>query len=612
MTKHPWKLVGPWYRANSVGGEARNRQSAPIIQKYADSSFANNIVSEPQHSLRFNSEDFIERIAKDPNQIITQLERQKSNSPLKLFLDLHSRFYVVVCELHCDVAGFPSVERKQVCEAGFVVRRRVPIISDSAKANVGTLLREKKQFQAELAKKEISLNDTHSIVDQAESEISKSVLTTAKTRGAQFVSSVTTASIETLSIKLNEINAQLNEVVSSGDLKIELQGWTPTELKGVGNWNSVDETPNELIEQTFPLYPIIADPNSTDHSAAGKTLWFGLIPTSSGDVDSVNNPRFDEKDLYEIRTFVRRHKPQFPVQNNQQDCCGDLIWSEATEGYQLASPYDLDGGSHRPINIKLPDLPALKAQADAGPPGRGAAARIIAPPESSLNFATDKMDLPEGGEPATRTGQQICFFAIFLFFIVAMFLFRLFLPILLFIFNLWFLLKLKFCIPPSIEFDAGLVADLSFDGSFGVEFDASIEAHVELMVDFSADLAVQMAIEGPDIEAKFLLPGYSITVNKDKDNEKTYTSAAQLSADVSLMIANGINATDDMRNEMVNGGGKGQGLNASLSLNELAGIFITMQTEYEEVKHAELAGELPTAEKGLMYFNIVKRNEVAA
>lgn len=612
MTKHPWKLVGPWYRTNSVGGQARNRQSAPIIQKYADSSFANNIVSEPQHSLYFNSEDFIERIAQDPNQIITQLEREKSNSPLKLFLDLHSRFYVVVCELHCDVAGFPSVDRKQVCEAGFVVRRRVPVISDSAKANVGNLIRERKQFQTELSKKQASLNDSNKIVSQADRLIGKSLMTAVKARSAQLVSSVSKAGVETLGVKLNEVNTQLNEVVSNGDLKIELQGWTPTELKGVGNWQNVDETPNELIEQTFPLYPIIADPNSIDHSATGKTLWFGLIPTSSGDADSLSNPRFDEKDLYEVRCFVRRHKSQFPIQSNQQDCCGELIWSEATEGYQLSSPYDLDGGSHRPINIKLPDLPALKAQADAGPPGRGAAARIIAPPDSSLNFATDKMEMPEGGEPTTRAGQQICFFAIFLFFIVAMFLFRLFLPILLFIFNLWFLLKLKFCIPPSIEFDAGLVADLSFDGSFEVDFDVSIEAHVDLMVDFTADLAVQMVKEGPDIEAKFSILGYSITVNKDKDNEKTYNTPEDLSKDLSLMIANGINASENMRKEMVNGKDEIQGMNTSLFLNELASIFIVMQTEYEDIKHAELAGELPSAEKGLMYFVKVKHNEVAA
>ncbi len=612
MTKHPWKLVGPWYRTESVGGLGQNRNTAPILQKYADASFAGKLVEDPQHSLRFNSEDFVERIKQNPNEIIDLAERKNSHTPLKLFLDLHSRFYVVICELHCDVAGFPSVDRKQVCEAGMVIRRRVPIITPSVKGKISTLLRERQQLQSDLLAKQASIDSSEAIVQKQQLASEITVLDTIKARSAKLVHDVSKVSVESLNDKLRNTNEQLNEFIDKGDLQVVLQGWHSSELKGVGNWQNIEETPAELEEQTLPLYPVIADPTNHQHTATGKTLWFGLIPTSSGDIDSANAPKFDEKDLYEIRCFVRRYKPQFPLKTNEKDCCGDIVWSKATEGYQIASPYDLDGGSHRPVNIKLPDLPALKAQADAGPAGRGAGARIIAPENSSLNFATDKMDMPEGGEPLTRAGQQICFFAIFLFFIVAMFLFRLFLPILLFIFNLWFLLKLKFCIPPSIEFDAGLVADLSFDGSFGIEFDASIQAHVDLMADFSADLAVQMAIEGPDIEAKFAVPGYSITVNKDKDNEKTYTTAAQLSADLSLMIANGINATDDMTSEMVNGGDKGEGMNANLSLDELASIFVVMQTEYENSTHPELAGELPTAESGLVYFDRVENTKVAA
>src|SRR5207249_12309899 len=42
----------------------------------------------------------------------------------KLFLDAHKRFYLIVCELHCDVAGLPNANPAEVCETGFVVRRR--------------------------------------------------------------------------------------------------------------------------------------------------------------------------------------------------------------------------------------------------------------------------------------------------------------------------------------------------------------------------------------------------------------------------------------------------------------------------------------------------------
>ena len=44
-----------------------------------------------------------------------------------------------------------------------------------------------------------------------------------------------------------------------------------------------------------------------------------------------------------------------------------------------------------------------------------------------------------------------------------MFVLNLFLPIVMFVFQLWWMLKLKFCIPPSIEFEAELAAELDGD-----------------------------------------------------------------------------------------------------------------------------------------------------
>ena len=606
MTDYPWKLVGPWYREDSVGGAALNRNSAPIFQKYADTDFAEKIVTEPQHSLMFNSEDFVNRISLDPDQVIGVQERAGSTSPLKLFLDLHSRFYIVVCELHCDAPGFPNVDREQVCEAGFVVRRRVPIVTPGLEKTVSGLLRERNQLRSDILKAE-----SNSILKQnspSQTLGSNSLVSLVKTKSAEIVGSFQSARLDTLNEKLSANIEQLNTYAQNGDVSLNLQAWFPSGLKGVGNWQDIEETPETVTEQVLPLYPLIADPQNPGHSAQGKTLWFGVIPTGSGDTDSASNPKFDDSDLYEVRCFVKRHKSRFPVQKNAKDCCGEIIWSQPTEGYQLASPYDLDGTSHRPVNIKLPDLDALKAQADLGPPGRGVNARIIAPPNSSLNFATNKMEMPEAGDPLTRPGQQICFFAFFLFFIVAMFLFNLFLPIILFLFQLWFLLKLKFCIPPSIEIDAGLVADLGLDGSFGVGFNASIDAHAELMAEFSADLAVQMSLLGPDLETEFAKPDFiGLTVNKGKDNEKIYTTVEALRNDVSLMIINGINVSDAMGVEMFNSIDP-----TSLSLNELASIYITMKTEYEDIKNPQLAGSLPSPEKGLVYFDRVERTKVVA
>ena len=152
MVNHPWKLTGPWYRGESIGGVAGGRHSAPIFQKYAASDFANRIVDEPQRSLKFVSEDFANRLTYDPNHVITRALRQQNPEHLKLFLDLHSRFYIVVCSLHCDVAGFPMVKRDQVCEAGFVVRRRFLQVPDKVVKPLASVMKERAELKAQILK----------------------------------------------------------------------------------------------------------------------------------------------------------------------------------------------------------------------------------------------------------------------------------------------------------------------------------------------------------------------------------------------------------------------------------------------------------------------------
>ena len=51
---------------------------------------------------------------------------------------------------------------------------------------------------------------------------------------------------------------------------------------------------------------------------------------------------------------------------------------------------------------------------------------------------------------------MICFFSIPLVTIVAMFVFKIFMPIVVFLFSLYYLLLLKFCIKPTLSFDGAL------------------------------------------------------------------------------------------------------------------------------------------------------------
>jgi hypothetical protein len=110
----------------------------------------NKFLEEPQHSLKFVCEDFANKLCLDPNQAVEPGVGGQENDYLKLFLDAHSRFYVVVCELHCVAPGFPSVDRGQVCEAGFVVHKWVSNIPLASQVNITQAVKAKRKLNSEL------------------------------------------------------------------------------------------------------------------------------------------------------------------------------------------------------------------------------------------------------------------------------------------------------------------------------------------------------------------------------------------------------------------------------------------------------------------------------
>jgi hypothetical protein len=88
-------------------------------------------------------------------------------------------------------------------------------------------------------------------------------------------------------------------------------------------------------------------------------------------------------------------------------------------------------------------------------------------------FPTNKVP---PGSGTVSPAAEICFFAIPLIMIVAFFLLNLFLPILMLLFGLWWMLRLKFCIPPSAELGAAVNAELAvipgrLGGAAGIDID---------------------------------------------------------------------------------------------------------------------------------------------
>jgi hypothetical protein len=440
---HPWVLAAPWYRWPAPGVISTGRGSAPIIQKYETGDFVNQFLGDPQHSLQFleNEDRVFEVTPRVPALPLLNGKLQsfstntlKNTGIRKLFLDTHKRFYLVVCELHCDVAGFPSADRNEVCEAGFVVRRRSVQIGKDAE----------KPLRAAIQK------------------------------GANA--------------------ADIQALAGSLGVSLDLQGWIPSGFDRVGSWKSVTETPAvNLAETIHPLYPLIPDPRLPQHAGKGRTIYFGVIPTGSADTDDNGNARFDDRNLYEICCYVRRHKPPCPKLLTRNDCHGPLTWGNRTEQFQLAAHFDLVGCSNRPVTIQLPDIPALQAQIAADPTiGRRAAVKMIAPKGSSLETTGQ---IPNLSQAPGSPGTAICSFSIPLITIVATFVFSLFLPIVTLVFQLWWMLALKFCIPPSFSLTANVAAGLSanVDANVNASFAADVQADLALAGNLASDAATAAA-----------------------------------------------------------------------------------------------------------------------
>jgi hypothetical protein len=479
---HAWKLVAPWWRWPRQKAESPSlppRSTRPTFQKFDHPDFVKSFVRDPQRSLKFlGNTDLTFKV--DYQEITKPFSAFTFRNPLgvarkpqlvpeglrKIYLEIHKRYYLVVCELHCDAPGFPTVTVDQACQAGFVVRRRSHSFPRGKKdlRQASDRLQDILRLQAQLAELEQSTPAKGWVAKKRANLVAAMVADGTFGPKRQELQ-------QALANKRQELLAWTDE----NGIRAVLEGWKPTDHQNIGLWHPVDETPAQLEEAYFPLYPLFADPNIKGHSARKRTVYFGVVPTSSFDTDEHGQHRLDADSCYEIRCFVRRHKPECPRTDSVPDCHGELVWSEPTEPYKLAAHTDLLGTSQRPVTIQMPDLGELAAQAAAFPGRKLAPVRVVQP--QSLNFAADSDGKVKPGPNGGVGPGQICFFAIPLITIVAFFVFKLFLPIVVFLFGLFFLLQLKLCIPPSLSISGGLsaqlkvIGDLKLSGSINLDVD---------------------------------------------------------------------------------------------------------------------------------------------
>jgi hypothetical protein len=473
---HAWQLVAPWWHWPLAAGasdadRAAVRVSAPALQKYDSPDLVNGFLADPQHRLKFQPHSDEVATVTPGKKGFGSIPERKPTGRRKLYLGSHHRHYLVVCSLHCDLPGFPNADRGGVCQAGFVVRRRSDDLPPAARGQAALALRRHTAARRRREGVELQIAAARQ----------------AGRAGGLRVAALG-ARLEALRRAEDENRQALQAWAQRVGAQRTLEGWVPqgfgpdsgagpmpacgaepsdrAPLAGIGGWQRIDELPEALAEATFPLYPLVADPTRPAHDATGETIYFGVVPTGSSDVDLAGSARFDDTSAYEIRCFVRRHRAECP--RDGRHCRCPIVWSATTDPYQFASHHDLEGSANRSVTVQLPDLAQLHADALRLGPGGTGGVRFRSPPRSELPFTANNLDATAIDPPKDTV--QICSFAIPLITIVAMFLLKLVMPIVVFVFQLWFLLMLRFCIPPDVRIGTDLAAAFDALGP-GLEID---------------------------------------------------------------------------------------------------------------------------------------------
>jgi hypothetical protein len=505
--EHDWRIVAPWWRWPGLPGRVdtvAGRLTRPAIQKYETSDLVNEFLRAPQRCLRFGPDDVVPTYGKRyvPYRTIGGVRKAREvidrNAPIeidpadgkskfavaarvrsasglrKLYLDTHKRFYLVVCQLHCDAPGFPKVRRERICEAGFVVRRRTTRPPAEAVDEGRALLKG-------IARQRMRLEKLDATLPRMEVEARQR----RAAGGVRLVDARLDAAVRrrgfTLAL-LQQEQERLGQWARRFDVAPTLQGWFRRQgLAQVGQWQLVEETPGSLGEESsFPLYPLVPDENDRRHAGHFGTIWFGVVPTGLADHEPSGTARFREQEYYEIRCWARRHHEPHD-RGAPCRCPAELHWSTPTEPYWIAGHYDLVGTSQRPVTVQLPDLRDLAADPR---PRHGA---TFSKPPGSLAFSVADQ---KAANPGSTSGFQICTLPIPLITLIAMFVLELFLPVVVFLFGLFWMLLLKFCIPPEIDVGGGLTAELAATPG-GMKLDASGKIDVALTTDAAED-AIQL------------------------------------------------------------------------------------------------------------------------
>ena len=461
-------LRTPWYAcARGDFDRFDERARVPVIQKYDGPDFVERLLRDPRDSLRFTDDDRwgypvpVPVVDRGPGRLRFATHRTVRTGLRKLYQPSHDRFYAVVVELFCDVPGLPRPGPADDVTVSFVLRR----------VTVG-----------------------FSVSDHLVRRMARDLAGTLVAAQHRDVGPAPSVDRDVATVLQADVANEAFTPPDGVSVSLGHDRWL-TDTSGRARWVPADAAlpPGAtLVELELPMWRLPPAAGSCD-AAATRSLWFGLVPTSSSErSDLLDDPdapphepgslKLDDHSIYEVVCRARRSPPP-----GREYCPPKVTDSEPTAPFRLAPFFDPEGTRHHAVSITMPDLRTLSARAGE-PPGPGGVS-ITSPPGSQLRFD------PGGGTPKDGSVDgdvaRVCTFALEIFMIVAFFVFSLFLPIVVFLFQLWWLLALRFCLPPaaaamgllSAHFAAGkTLADLPVEPPEGTPRPVADQGHFDALV----------------------------------------------------------------------------------------------------------------------------------
>lgn len=452
-----FRLLAPWYVRERLEVDVLDPRAArPEIQMYDGTDFVKRLIADPRDSLAVTKDDHWSYpcpVKPDVQKAETGRLRLATHKLVvtgmrKLYQPSHDRFYLLVAEVVCDRPGLPRAGKHDDLTVGFVMRRHHTSVTGARRPT----RRLARNLLLDLAREQGVQHDG----SEPPADV-RDVWWAEHAREQQFV-------------------AENRDLLDQLVVERHHQAWIAPRT-GPASWQDAKDSLPGVDEETFPMWRLPQRPEDCD-AAKTRSTWFGVIPTHSADHFTVgprSYPKLDEHAIYELRCFVSVKPPK-----GHEHCPPARYPGHASEPFRLAPGMDPQGTSKRTTSITLPDLRNLAAR--AGQPMGPGGVQISTPPQSQLVF-NPFGKIPDPGAGGIGAGGGVCTFALELFFIVAFFLFMLFLPIVVLAFQLWWMLALRFCLPPTgslkaladvlAKVDLDKLTDVDkrfdFDAQFGVD-----------------------------------------------------------------------------------------------------------------------------------------------